>query len=430
VKTTVFSVFFGLLYGVFAQVPDASADAKTRARTVRDLGKQGQDSIPRMAPYVSDPDQNVRVEAVKALMDIGGPRTVDPLLVAARDTDPEIQIRATDGLVNVYLPGYSKTGMSGTLQRVGNSVRAKFGDTNDQIIDAYVQVRPEVIVALGKLARGGATIEARANAARAVGVLRGREATPDLIQALHSKDDAVMYEALVAIQKIRDPNSAEGIAFLMRDLDDKIQIAALETTGILRNRDAATQVRDAMEHARNIRVRRAALTALAMIGDTGDHAAFQRDLNDKDEALRAAAAEGLGRLKNPGDRALLDKAFADERKLSPRLSDAFALVSLGSPDTGEFSPLRYLVNTLNLRAYRGVAVAFLTELCRDQAVRQAIYPLLPRSTKDEKIQLSIVLARAGDRDSLPYLETLSIDPDTSVAEEGVRSLRILRARLP
>jgi HEAT repeat protein len=414
-----------------AQASDApAADAKARAKTVHDLGRQGQDSIPRIAPYVSDPDQNVRIEAVKALVDIGGPRAVDPLLVAARDNDPEIQIRATDGLVNAYLPGYSKTGMSGTIQRAGNSVRAKFGDTNDQIIDAFVQVRPEVIVALGKLARGGASIEARANAARAVGVLRGREAIPDLIEALHSKDDAVMYEALVAIQKIRDPSAAQGIAFLLRDLDDKIQIAALETTGILRNRDAAPDLRDAMEHARNIRVRRTALTALSMIGDKGDRATFMRDLGDKDESIRAAAAEGLARVKDSGDRALLEKAFADERKLSPRLSDAFALVSLGNLATGEFSPLRYLVNTLNLRAYRGVAVAFLTELARDQAVRQAIYPMLPGATRDEKIQVSIVLARAGDRDSLPYLETLSMDPDTNVAQEGVRSLRVLQARLP
>ena len=429
--TLAFFLISALAPGAFGQSGDApGADAKTRAKTVHDLGKQGQDSIPRIAPYVSDPDQNVRIEAVKALVDIGGPRTVDPLIVAARDSDPEIQIRATDGLVNAYLPGYSKTGMSGTIQRAGNSVRAKFGDTNDQIIDAYVQVRPEVIVALGKLARGGATIEARANAARAVGVLRGREAIPDLIQALHSKDDAVMYEALVAIQKIRDPSSAQGMAFLLRDLDDKIQIAALETTGILRNHDAAPDVRDAMEHARNIRVRRTALTALAMIGDKGDHATFVRDLADKDESIRAAAAEGLARVKDPADRALLEKAFADEHKLSPRLSDAFALVSLGNLATAEFSPLRYLVNTLNLRAYRGVAVAFLTELARDQAVRQAIYPLLPAATRDEKIQLSTVLARAGDRDSLPYLETLSVDPDSNVAQEGVRSLRILRARLP
>ena len=56
--------------------------------------------------------------------------------------------------------------------------------------------------------------------------------------------------------------------------------------------------------------------------------------------------------------------------------------------------------------------------------------MLARATKDEKIQLSIVLARSGDRDSIPYLETLSKDPDPDVAQEGIRSLRTLRARLP
>ncbi len=406
------------------------ADSKQRVKAVRDLAKQGQESIPRIAGYVSDSDTSVRVEAVKALVELGGPRTVDPLLIAVRDNDAEIQIRATDGLVNAYLPGYSKTGMSGTIQHAGNAIRAKFGDTNDQIIESYVQVRPEVIVALGKLARGGASIEARANAARAVGVLRGNDAIPDLVEALHSKQDQVMYESLVAIQKIRDPSAAPRITFLLRDLDDKIQIAALETTGILRNKEAAHDVRDALEHARNIRVRRSALTTLAMLSDPVDHAAFARDLNDKDEAIRSAAAEGLARLKDPTDRTLVDKAFTDEHKLGPRLSDAFAMVSLGNLDTGEFSPLRYLVNTLNVRTYRGVASAFLTELAREQPVREAIYPLLPRATKDEKIQLSIVFARSGERDTVHYLETLSLDPDADVAQEGVRSLRTLRARLP
>jgi HEAT repeat protein len=436
VKTTLLTAF--LLVFTFAGEPAfaqeapsvPNADPKQRVKTVRELAKQGQDSIPRVAPYVSDPDVNVRIEAVKALMDLGGPRTVDPLLIAVRDNDPEVEIRTTDGLVNAYLPGYSKTGMSGTVQRAGNAIRAKFGDTNDQVIDAYVQVRPDVIAALGKLARTGASIEARANAARAIGVLRGRDAIPDLAEALHSKEDAVMYEALVAIQKIRDPSAAPRIAFLLRDLDDKIQVATLETTGILRNREAAPDVRDALEHARNIKVRRAALTTLAMLSDPADHAAFVRNLNDKDDAVRAAAAEGLGRLKNPADRGVLDKAFVDEHKLGNRLSEAFALVSLGSLSTGEFSPLRYLVNTLNVRTYRGVAVAYLTELARDLPVRQAIYPLLPQATKDEKIQLSIVFSRAGESDSLPYLETLSLDPDTEVAQEGVRSLRTLRARLP
>ncbi len=403
----------------FSQTPNA--DTKQRVKDVKELAKHGADSIPKIAPYVKDPDISVRIEAVKALVDIGGPKTLDPLVTATQDPDAEIQIRATDGLVNVYLPGFSKTGMSGTLQRVGTSIKGKFTDTNDKVIDAFIMVRPDVIESLGLLARVGASVEARANAARAVGVLRGRQAVPDLIEALHSKDDPVMYEALIALQKIRDPSAAPRISFLVRDLDDRIQIAALETTGILGNKEAAPDVRDALDHARNIRVHRSALSTLAMLADPADHAAFVRDLNDKDETRRGPPRPRVWAPKNPTDRGILGKAFADEHKMNARLSDAFAMVGLGNLDTGGFSPLLYLVNTLNIRAYRAVAAAYLTEVARDQAVRQAIYPLMTRATKDEKIQMSIVLSRSGDQDSVPYLETLSMDPDADVAQEGIRS---------
>ena len=92
---------------------------------------------------------------------------------------------------------------------MGTSIKSKFTDTNDQIIDAYIQVRPEVAKAIGRVARGGASMDSRANAARAVGILRGREAIPDLEQALRSKDSQVIYESLIALQKIRDRRRAE-----------------------------------------------------------------------------------------------------------------------------------------------------------------------------------------------------------------------------
>lgn len=406
-------------------------DTKQRLRAVHDLAHQGFDAVPKLAPYVGDPDLGVRIEAVKALVDIGGPKTIDPLVKACADPDPEIEIRATDGLVNAYLPGYAKNGMGGTIQRAGTVIKGKFGEsTNDQVIEPYVTVRPDVIAALGKMAKSGANVDARANAARAIGVLRGRDAIPDLVDALHSKDDSVMYEGLIAIQKIRDPSAAPRISFLLRDLNDRIQIAALETTGLLRNGAAAPDVRAALQDARNIKIRRAALSALAMLGDPADHDTFVRYLSDKDDSLRAAGAEGLARIKNPADRPTLDKAFADEHKMSPRLSDAFALVSLGNLDASEFSPLRYLFNTLDIRSYRGVASAFLTELTRDPKVRQALYPMLTGATKDEKIQMAIVLARSGERDSIPYVETISMDNDSDVAQEGIRSLRTLHTRFP
>jgi HEAT repeat protein len=412
---------------VAAQDP---GEPKQRIRTIREMAKQGEEAIPKIAEYLGDTDWTVRLEAVKAIDDIGGPKTVEPLVRATRDSDPEVQVRATDGLVNVYLPGYLKTGISGSLQRAGNSIKAKFSDTNDQVVDAYVKVRPEAIEALGRLARGGSSMESRANAARAVGILRGRAAISDLIEALHSKDNQVMYEGLIALQKIGDPSAAPRIAFLLRDLEEKIQVAALETSGLLRDRGSAGDVRDALDHARNIKIRRAAVTALAMIGDPADHALFLRYLGDKDDGLRAAGAEGLARLKNLADAPLLDKGFMGEHSTSPRLSMAFALSSLGNLDNGEFSPFRYLIKTLNLKSYKGVALAFLTELLREPAARQAAYPLLSGATRDEKTGLAVVLARSGDKNSVPYLETLSMDTDPEVAQEGIRSLRSLRARLP
>lgn len=411
----------------FSQI---QGDTKQRARAARDLGKQGEMAIPKLAPYVTDTNVSVRAEAVKALDDIGGPKTVDLLVKAAGDADAEIQIRATDGLVNVYLPGYLKTGISGSLQRAGDSVKAKFTDADDQIIDPYVMVRPDVIEALGKLAASGASLDSRANACRALGILRGGAAIPQLSEALHSKDNQVIYEALIAFQKIRDPAAATRVTFLVRDLDERIQIAAIGAAGLLLDHEAAPDLREVIGRTRNPKVRRAATSSLAMLAEPADHETFLRDLSDMDDAMRAAGAEGLARLKMPADRPVLEKAFMSEHKLNTRLSEAFAVVMLGNLDTSEFSALRYLVNTLNQKSYQGVAMAFLVELARQQQVRQALYPLLTAATKDEKILLGTVLARSGENDSVPYLEAMSMDSDTDVAQAGVRDLRSLRTRLP
>lgn len=419
-----------LLLASTLSIGQAQPDTKQRARTAHDLAKSGPDAIPTLQRYVTDPDLSVRLEAVKSLDVIGGPKTVDALIQATKDNDPEMQIRATDGLVNVYLPGYLKTGISGSLSRAGNSVKAKFTDTDDQIIDGYVEVRPDVIMALGKLASGGGSVESRANACRALGILRGDAAIPDLIQALHSKDSQVMYEGLIALQKIRDVSAGPKADFLLHDLEERIQLAAIDTAGLLRDKAAVPDLRDVLAHARSQKIRRSATASLAMLADSGDKTLFEQSLADpKDEALRTAGAEGLARLKDPSDKARVETAFNDERKMSPRLAAAFAVVSLGNLDTSEFSALRYLVNTLNQSSYKGVAVAYLTELARELPVRQAIYPMLTSATKDEKIQLGIVLAQSGEKDSVPYLETLQMDPDSDVAHESIRSLRTLRARL-
>lgn len=400
-----------------------------RPKDVREIAKGGSNAIPKLQDLLKNSDPDIRSEAVKAITEIGTQRSLDPLILATQDNDPEVQIRATDGLVNFYLPGYVQTGIGASIKRVGGSIKGKFTDTNDQVVDAYIMPRPEVIAALGKLARSGGDLQVRANAARAIGILRGKDAVPDLIQAIRTKDSTVIYESLNALQKIRDQSAAPQIAFLLRDLNPKVQTTAIETTGLLQNKDAVPDLVDALNRARDAKVRRAALTAIAMLPTESSRSLYARYLTDKDDKLRAAAAEGYARLGNPADLPMIEKAWEDEGKTPARLGLAFAQVMLGKLDTGEFSPFTYLVNSLDSASYRDVAQAYLIESAREDKVRAALYAPMENGTKDEKIGLARVLARSGDKESVPHLQKLSNDPDNDVAQEGQRALRTLQARL-
>lgn len=408
-------------------LPLAAADVTPKM--VREAAKAGPGAIPKLQEYLKNPVLDVRIEAVKQITNIGTVRSLDPLIQATQDNDPGVQILATDGLVNFYLPGYVQTGFGSSLKRVGSGIKGKFSDNNDQVIPAYVMARPEVVTALGKLARGGGDMEARANAARAVGVLRGQAAVPDLIEAIHTKNSDVIYQSLIALQKIRDESAAPKIAFLLHDFDDKVQVAAIETTGLLLNKEEVPDLVNTLNNARNAKVKRAALTAIAMLPVPGSHDLYTQYLNDKDDKMRAAAAEGLARLRNPADLATVQKAWNDEMKVPARLADAFAMVMLGRIDATEFSPLTYLINSLNSAAWDGVAFAYLTELAREPKIRTALYAPLDTGTKDEKIGISRVLARSGDKESLVHLQKMSNDPDSDVAKAGLDAVRSLQARL-
>lgn len=424
-----FLILFACLPSTLPAQDAGNGDLKERVKEARALGEQDSAAIPALKTLAQDQEFGVRLEAVKSIVKIGTQHSLDPLVISTGDAEPEIQIRATDGLVNFYLPGYVRTGLTASLKRAGTSIKGKFTDINDQIIPPYLEVRPGVIEALGKVTRGGSDMTARANAARALGILRGKAAIPDLLDALRSKNSAVLLESLIAIQKIRDPSAAPGITFLLRDLDDKVQIAAIETTGLLQNREALPQLHDALNNSRNKKIRRAALTSIAMLPDNKSRPIYVRYIRDKDALTRAAAAEGFARLKNSADVSMLEDYFVVEKKMNPRLSLAFALTLMGKTDLTEFSPLRYLVNTLNSASFHGVAEPFLIEASREATVRKSLYKILSSGTRLERIRLTRILGASGDEETVSYLEKQAKDADIEIATEGMQALRDLRARL-
>ncbi|MCB1018902.1 MAG: HEAT repeat domain-containing protein, partial [Acidobacteria bacterium] len=192
----------------------------------------------------------------------------------------------------------------------------------------------------------------------------------------------------------------------------------------LRVREAVEDLNTMVRGDKDKDVQRAALTAMAKIPDNGQDKVFLLYLRDKDDKLRAAAAEGLGRSGNPSDVKTLQEAFAIEKDESVRLSLAFGAVSLG--DTNMLS---YLVDGLDSKFHRLEARPFLTELARDPQVLPELYTPLTSGTEQQKIELAYVISRSGTRESEPYLERLTKDTNPKVAAAALSELNNLRARL-
>ncbi len=208
-----------------------------------------------------------------------------------------------------------------------------------------------------------------------------------------------------------------------------MQTTAIETAGTLRDTDALPTLRGIVASPRNTKAQRSALTAIAMMPEPQDRDLFVRQLGSNDDKLRAAAAEGLGRIGNRADVPALEKLWTDEDRMAPRLAVAFALVMDGNLDVAPDAPLRYLINTLNNGPYHDFAYAYLVEAARQQPVLHVLYTQLDPGSKDEKIYLGRVIAASGDQGSQSFLDKLSRDTDPDVARDGLRSLRSLRARL-
>ena len=403
------------------------SDPKARAKAAAKVGKEGtSDDIPALAELLDDPVTDVRAEAVGAILRLDTRHSLEPLMRATRDQTPAIQIMATDGLVNFYYPGYVKTGWTAALNSLGSNIKGRFSEPEPKVVDAYVQsqVSRDVVRAISRLITGGTSTESRANAARAIGVLRGKEGMPQLVEGLRERASTIIIECVRTIRKIGQTDVGPDLVFLLRDLDEDVQFETARTMGQLQVDEGIPELLNLLERSKEKKIRREALIAIAKMRDQEQRQLFQRYLRDKDKQLRAAAAEGLGRLGNSEDLQSILDAFSREKSESARLSMAF-----GAAGLGDMSFLTYLYDGLNSSFHRLEARPFLTELSRDEKILQQLYKPLATGSNDQKKHIAYVISINGNKESMAHLEKLTHDLDTNVAQEAIRALKNLQARL-
>ncbi len=396
---------------------------KPQLARIHEIEKLNRGGMSELAAFSKDPDRAVRLAAIKAIVKMAGTESLDPLIPATHDTDAEVRTKATDGIVNVYVPGY----VSGALTRSVRQVKGHFSPQNDDVIDPDVHVRDDAQQAITDEINFGNEMPPRANAALAAGILRLKGAVPAFLEAVRSKNNDVIFQSLVALEKIHDPSAGPSITFLVRDLDERIQITAVEAEGVLGCREAAPDIRYVVQNARTLKIRRAGVSALAMLAMPEDRPIFQQYAANGDAEVRTAAIEGLGRIREPEDTPTLQANY-DEANVDWRvhLSAAFALVDEGNVSTDDFSPLPFLVENLNSPLRQPTAEAYLKELIRNQPVREAIVKLIPEASRDQKIDLSWIFASSHSPDMIPALNQLGSDPNAEVSIAAKRALSVIQ----
>jgi HEAT repeat protein len=413
-------------FAVRAETPDT----KETIKSIRQMGRGDVSSLPALTQYLNNGDPDIRDEAVKAIVKIDTMRSVDPLLKAIRDNDSEIQIRSIDGLINAYVPGYvQNNSVSGLFTKGARQVKSFFSSRNDSVVDPDVQVRPDVAAALSEKITGGNGMDVRSDAALAAGILRARDSVPALEKGLRSKDSNVIFECLIALQKIQDPAAGPAVDFLATDLDDRVQSTALDTLGILHSLTSADDIRAAYKNARNSRIQRAALNALALLGLSADRPLFLQNLDSSDTDLRVAALEGLGRIREPEDFPKLKSAF-EEANADWRVHDAaaFAMVMEGDNTPDDLGPLLFIVEGFSLKPRADTSIAYLREVARNPATRAALAKILPDALKERKIGILDALSYQGEPDSRQIIQAYTHDSDRDVAFAAMRALRIAQTR--
>lgn len=404
----------------------ADPDPKARIKAARNLSDSpdGFRNFELLAPLLQDESEDVRAAAVTALIKL---RLIDaqPLLVdATADLSPRVQALAVDGLVDFFVPEYVQFGRLASIKGFADGLKRRFSKPTPLIVPSYVSPNPEVILAIGEVARTGRSSDTRANAARAIGILRGHQALDALLEGVRSKQSTIIRESIVAMKKLADPSVGPDIVFLLRDPDPSVREAVIQTVGQLQTQEAVPTLAQLVEEDQRQDLRVEALVALAKIPENGQRRLFLRHLASKSKGFRAAAAEGLGRLGEGDDLELVKSHLSSEQSLPVRLSLAFAAVTMG-----DLTAIEVLVGGLNSTAHRMEARPFLIETSRNPEVLERLYLPLRSGSAPQRRHLAHVVAVSGTEESVFYLQGLTQDSNDDVAAAAIEALRILRSRL-
>jgi HEAT repeat protein len=353
-------------------------------------------------------------------------RALPAFVQLSGDAEKDIRDRCIMGIVNLYLP--QESGLGVTLNRVANFFNPWSDEWADVVVEPGIRVDPTAIVALrNRLQDPEESI--RVKSLRALGILRGKDASPAIVLALRDdRSNSVRFEAVRALRKIGDPGVAREIMNYIGYNDQKVRNEAVYALGRLRFSEAVPELTRIFEKQGSLPVkdidkdyRDRLLDSLAFIAAPTSKELFVKESRNPDDGLRLHAYEGLARLADASMVSDISRERLNEKQRRIQTAQAFALYRMGRAEY-----LEEVVKALGSRGTNNEARQYLVELRPSEL--PALYALIKIDDVNVREALAEIFGLVGDSQAIPALQQLSKDRRGQVAALANQALRRINAR--
>ena len=397
-----------------------SASPKERQAAAEQMAVLGNSAaIPQLAAALKkESKSDVRASMIAALGRIRDRAAIPVLADTLRnDLDKDVRLQAIDSLLRLFIPIED----SGPVRTVFNKVKSVFSQPEPPVVGPEVQIDAAAKEALATAMQKDFSDEVREEAARALGTLKAKDQVPLLIMAFEDPQNrehtGVRIQIAHTLGVIRDPAAGPAFEKAIRDSDPKLAQEAILGVGLVGYSPARAAVEQIFRSDPNRTMKSRSLEALSLMRDKGNTQLFESLLNDKNDAYRELAAEGLARLDyNAGG---WKQVYEQEKKANVRNALAFGLAASGNVDY-----MRDLANGLGTRQAYQVEV-YLYELGKYDGKLDDLYRYLKSSDPKVRAGVARIIGNIGDPASADQIRPLRDDSNAEVVSEAVAALRKL-----
>src|SRR5262249_12694186 len=150
----------------------------------------------------------------------------------------------------------------------------------------------------------------------------------ELIKALDHYDPSIRTAAARVIGRLQVKSAARTLMKAINDSNPQVRYASMRALGELKDESAVPALTEQLTYYGKGEGAWSALDALARIGHPSSVPVFKSRLNDKDEFIRKAAAEGLARAGDSSELTMLQAGASSDPSPMTRAAMTFAMQKL------------------------------------------------------------------------------------------------------